>query len=133
MAGPGGTVVVVVVAGPGGTVVLVVVAGPGGTVVVVVVLVVVVVVEGAALSVVGGVLVVDDSVRSLVVVVVRSIAVPAVGMAGKSVTWPRTEPTAVAAMVIATRVAALHATTNPIRRIMSTLCRTRPTPGITVR
>ena len=132
MAGPGGTVVVVVVAGPGGTVVLVVVAGPGGTVVVVV-LVVVVVVEGAALSVVGGVLVVDDSVRSLVVVVVRSIAVPAVGMAGKSVTWPRTEPTAVSAMVIATRVAALHATTNPIRRIMSTLCRTRPTPGITVR
>ena len=119
-----------VMAGPGGTVV-VVMAGPGGTVVVVVV--VVVVVEGAAPSVVGGALVVDDSVTALVVVVVRSIAVPAVGMAGKSVTWPRTEPTAVAAMVIATRVAALHATTIPIRRIMSTLCRTRPTPGITVR
>jgi hypothetical protein len=90
------------------------------------------VVGGVVSSVVGGALVVDDSLGA-VVVVVRNAAVPAVGMAGTSVTCPRTDPTAVPAMVIATRVATLHATTIPTRRIMSALCPICPKSWITDR
>jgi hypothetical protein len=138
MAGEAGAVVVVV--GGGREVVVGVgdVVGVVGVVVgVVVVLLLVVgvetsVVEGVVSSVVGGVLVVDDSLGA-VVVVVRNAAVPAVGMAGTSVTCPRTDPTAVPAMVIATRVATLHATTIPTRRIMSALCPICPKSWITDR
>ncbi len=126
----------VVTTGPLGAVVVVVDAGTVVDVVLVVVVVVLVlgvatVVVGVGTSVVGGAPVVDDSVTT--VVVVASSAVPALGMAGTSVTWPRTDPTAVEAINIATTVAASHATTIPTRRIMSILWLARPKPWITVR
>ncbi len=135
-AGLGGTVVVVVVVvvGAGGEVV---VGVDAGAVVVVVLLAVggtVIVVVGATVpSVVVGVLVVDGPRTVVVVDIASSAAAPADGMAGTSVTWPRTDPTAVAAISIATMVAASHATTIPTRRIMSILCPSRPVPWITVR
>jgi hypothetical protein len=131
-AGLGGTVVVVVVVGAGGevvvgvdAVVVVVALAVGGTVIVVV---------GAVVpSVGGGVLVVGATSTVVVVDTANSAAVPAVGMAGTSVTWPRTDPTADAAIIVATMVATAQAATIPTRRIMPILCPRRPMSGITVR
>ncbi len=130
--GPMGTVVVVV--GAGGEVVVVVAAG---NVVVVVMLAgggsAIAEVGAAVPSVVGGVLVVDGPSTVVVVDIASSAAVPADGMAGTSVTWPRTDPTAVAAISIATMVATTQATATPTRRIMPRLCTSNQVPWITVR
>ena len=122
-----------VVVGAGGEVV---VGVELGVVVVVVVLLVgvttvVVVVVG---SIAGAMLVaVDESATAVVVVAASSAAVPALGMAGTSVTWPRTDPTADAAIIVATMVAATQATKTPTRRVMPILCPRRPVTWITVR
>ena len=109
---------------------------------VVVVGVVVVVVVGSALGVVvvvGGSVVEVEVVEGpgmgyeVVVELTSSAAVPSVGMAGTSVTCPRTDPTAVAAMPIATSVMVNQAAKIPTRRIMFALCRIVLAPGITDR